>query len=154
MDGCGIEQAFCRLAQDDEIDIGRARIGQALGRVGICPDRANAGIKAIAIAQPQMWRYLGPVGVANGRQADGAKENRIGRTGCLLAIGLDVASGLHEMCCAGLDGAQLQWWQSGNFECPSGNLQRGSGHVHADAVACNDGNLEMFLWQGVDSGTA
>ena len=47
----GIEQPLGGLTQDNHIDLGGARVRQTLRRVGIGLDRANASVKAKAVAQ-------------------------------------------------------------------------------------------------------
>ena len=141
MHGGRIEQPLGGLAQDHQVDARRARVGQPLRGVGVGLDRPHPGIELEDVAQAQMWGYFGAVGVAHGGQADGAQEDRVAGRGGLLASGPDILAGAGEVPRAGVDVAALGRGQAVMGERGLGDLQRGLGHVDADAVARNDRDL-------------
>ena len=98
----GVEKTFRRFPQDDEIDLGRAWIGQSLRDVGIGLDRTDAGDEMEVLAHGEVRCDLGAVGVAHIGQAHGAEQDGIGfACGFHGRIG-DVAAGLAKVCGAGV----------------------------------------------------
>ncbi len=72
------EQALGRLADDDQIDPRRARIGERQRDAGNRPRRAHAGVERQLDAQVELRRDLGAVGIADFGPPHGAEEHGVG----------------------------------------------------------------------------
>jgi hypothetical protein len=73
------EQPFGGLAQDHEVDLGGARVGERRLHVGEALDRADPGVEAEGAAHLEVRRDLGAVRIAHVGQAHGAEQDGIRR---------------------------------------------------------------------------
>jgi len=72
------EPAFALLANEHEIDVARARVGERQRHAGDGADRPHAGVEVEPGAQLELRRDFGAVGVAHVGQAHRPEEDRVG----------------------------------------------------------------------------
>ncbi len=75
------EQPFGRFANNDEVQVRGARIGQHPRQARYGADRPHPGIEAEFHAQFDLRRNLGAVGIADARQPHRRQQDRIGLAG-------------------------------------------------------------------------
>ena len=75
------EQTLRRFADQDAVDSRRPLIGQRRRDAGQHPDRPHAGIELETVAEVEVRRHFGAIGIAHVGQSHGAEQDGIGGFG-------------------------------------------------------------------------
>ena len=102
------EQALGRLADQDAVDPRRALVGQRRRRAGEDPNRPHARIELEAIAEVEVRRHFGAVGIAHVGQSHRAEQDGVGRFGALQRRRRQGLAGAPVQIGAGFEGGEVE----------------------------------------------
>ncbi len=137
------EQALRRLADQDAIDPRRALVGQRRRRAGEDPHRPHPGVQLETIAEIEMRRHFGAVGIPHVGQSHRAEQDGIGGFGALQRHRRQGLARAPVQFGAGFEGGEVEREASDPLGDRVEQRDTRRHDLDADAVAWEDCYLEL-----------
>jgi hypothetical protein len=140
-----VEQTFRALADQNKIHLAPGRDLQRRSLARDDPHRAHSSEQHQRLAQVDLRRNLGPVGIAHVRQAHRRQQDGISGTGRDHRAFRQRLAGRREMCRPRRNHREVQIVAARDLGNTAQNRDRGRDYFRPDPVTLEHGNLELLL---------